>query len=469
MPDGPPSSATSRQLVASQFNCFVPSAFDGIVLMYNSASGAFAAVTASEFEDIAAVFDNPGAASAEETAGLAGAGFLVPADHDEREAVRQSYFEGRAAERRLNLTIAPTVSCNFACSYCFEEHPKRHFSDADLKAVAAHVRENLEPGAPLNVTWFGGEPLAAFRQLAELDADLQDIADDCGSAYTQFMITNGSLLTEKRIAYFASRPGFSGAQVTIDGPADIHDGRRFTSAGKPSFERILENLKAINGRFPISLRINLDRENVNRIPELIDQIIEEGIGGWVSPYFGHVVDYTDECGDLGETMLSREEFAAAEVRLLTLMVRKGLRPGFELPRPHAGSLCVGDAPGGAVISPGGLVFRCWNETALPEGEAYARIGEDGAMAVNGVKEERNRFWKDYDPFTHAECQTCSVQPLCKGGCPWEAEKRPSDGPGHCTPLRYNLPDLLRLIHLRDSIDAIEPDGDARPPLPRQTI
>jgi uncharacterized protein len=467
MHDGQSRAVTGDQLVASQFNCFVPSAFDGIILMYNTASGAFAAVSASEFEDIAALFDNPDSASPDDLAGLVEAGFLVPAGYDEREAVRQSYFEGRAAETGLNLTIAPTVSCNFACSYCFEEHPKRHFSDADLRAVSAYVRDNLEAGAPLNVTWFGGEPLAAFRQLTELDAALQQITDERGSAYTQFMITNGSLLTEKRIAYFASRPGFTGAQVTIDGPADIHDGRRFTSAGKPSFDKILANLKAINGRFPVSLRINLDRENVNRIPELIDLVIAEGLAGYVSPYFGHVVDYTDECGDLGGTMLSREEFAAAEVRLLNLMIRKGLRPGFELPRPHAGSLCVGDAPGGAVISPGGLVFRCWNETALPESEAYARIEENGGVAVNSVKESRDQFWKDYDPFTHAECRTCAVQPLCKGGCPWEAEKRPVDGPGHCTPLRYNLPDMLRLIHLRDSVDEV--GSTDSPPLPRQTV
>lgn len=467
MPDGQTAKGDSGQLAASEFNCFVPAAIDELVLMFNTATGAFAAVSAEEFEAIAAVLDNPASADPGDAGRLAEAGFLVPSGFDERAAIRRRYFEGRAAETGLNLTIAPTVSCNFACSYCFEEHPKRHFSDADLRALTAYVRENLDAGAPLSVTWFGGEPLAAFRQLKAMDAALQTIADEVGSPYTQFMITNGSLLSEERIAYFAGRPGFTGAQVTIDGPADIHDGRRFTSAGKPSFDRIMANLKAIRGRLPISLRINLDRENVNRIPELIDLIVAEDLAGYVSAYFGHVVDYTDECGDLGETMLSREEFAAAEVRLFNLMVRKGVRPGMELPRPQSGSLCVGDAPGGAVISPGGLVFRCWNETALPESEAYARIGEDGALARNGVKEERERFWKEYDPFTHAECASCAVQPLCKGGCPWEADKRPKDGAGHCTPLRYNLPDMLRLIYLRDSIDELAP-VDA-PQTPRQTV
>ncbi|WP_420434168.1 radical SAM protein [Hyphobacterium sp.] len=463
MPDGARTGTEARQLAASQFNVFVPSAFDDIVLMYNTATGAFAAVEADEFEDIAVLLEHPDRGDPADVNRLAESGFLVPAGHDERAAVRDAYFSGRDAETGLNLTIAPTVSCNFACSYCFEEHPKRHLSDEDSAALLAYVADRLEPGAALSVTWFGGEPLAAFKQLRALDSELQRLCDKKGSDFTQFIITNGSLLNEEKIAYFATRPGFTGAQITLDGPADIHNGRRFTSAGKPTFAKILENLKRIDGRFTVSLRINLDRENVNRIPELIDLIIHENLAGFVHPYFGHVVDYTAECGDLETTMLSREEFATAEVRLLTLMIRKGVRPTLGLPRPHAGSLCVADAPGGAVISPGGLVFRCWNETALPEGEAYARLNADGSVATNAVREDRDRFWKSYDPFTHAECQTCEVQPLCKGGCPWEADKRPVDGPGHCTPLRYNLPDILRLAHLRDSIDAIEPGtGSATP-------
>jgi uncharacterized protein len=467
MPDGAASRIDGRQLAASQFNIFVPSAFDGIVLMYNSVSGAFAAVETEEFEGIARLLDQPECGEAEELQRLAEAGFLVAADRDERAKIREGYFETRTSEKGLSLTIAPTVSCNFACSYCFEEHPKRHLSDEDSAALLAYVADRLEPGAPLSVTWFGGEPLAAFKQLRSLDEELQALCDERGSDYTQFIITNGSLLNEEKIAYFASRPGFTGAQITLDGPADIHDGRRFTSAGKPTFGKILDNLKRIDGRITVSLRINLDRENVNRIPELIDLVVKEGLAGFVHPYFGHVVDYTDECGDLGNTMLSRKEFAAAEVQLLNLMIRRGVRPSLDLPRPYAGSLCVADAPGGAVISPGGLVFRCWNETALPEGEAYARLNQDGSLAQNAVREERDRFWKDYDPFTHAECATCDVQPLCKGGCPWEADKRPVDGPGHCTPLRYNLPDVLRLIHLRDSIDAIDPGETAAPP--RQVV
>lgn len=463
----PDSGAPGLALKASEFNIFVPSEFEDVVLIYNTATGAYAPVDVEQFARIAALVDDPRGVDVTKFPELLEAGILVPEDLDERARVKQRYFDSRANETGLNLTIAPTISCNFACSYCFEEHPKRHLSDTDITAMADYVRNELDPGAPLDVTWFGGEPLAAFRQLRELDGALQAVADEKGSTYTQFIITNGSLLTEKKIEYFASRPHFTGAQITLDGPADVHDQRRFSSAGKPTFAKILDNLKAVKGRMDVSLRVNLDRQNVNRIHELIDLILAEDMGHYIHMYFGHVVDYTDECGDLGDTMLSREDFAAAEVRLYNLMIQKGLRPGFGLPQPRAGSLCVADAPGGAVLTPGGLVFRCWNETAWPEADAYGRLSAGGKMEINAVKQERDQFWKDHDPFTHAECETCAVQPLCKGGCPWEAEKRPLDGPGHCTPLRYNLADILRLHHLRDSIDALS--DQASHPRPRQTV
>jgi uncharacterized protein len=462
-------SGVAAALKASEFNHFVPAALDGTVIAYNAFTGAYLPMAQEDFIEFAQAVRRPGEASEEMRAALKAKGFLVEESRDERAELKAAYGESRAAPVGLNLTIAPTVSCNFACSYCFEEHPKRHLSDADIEAMAAHVAGRLKPGEPLNVTWFGGEPLAAFPALEKLDAALQAIADERGSPYTQFIITNGSLLDERKIAYFAGRPGFTGAQITLDGPPEIHDQRRYSSAGKPTFAKILDNLKAVDGRFQVQLRVNLDRTNVEAAPRLIELIGEAGIADWTAIYFGHVVDYTAACGDLNESMLSRRDFAAAEVALFHGMVRLGLRPAMGLPEPDAGSLCVGDAPNGGVLSPGGLFFKCWNETALPEGQAYGRLNADGSMAENATREDRAGFWRDYGPFSHAECSTCSVQPLCKGGCPWEAEKMPEDGPGACTPLRFNLAERLQLHHLVQSIDAAGRTPRADTPGPKQVV
>ena len=465
--------STARETVyaVSQFNVFVPTLNEDAILCFNTFSGAFLPVCVEDFEALGgaiAQVEDEGHLDGTESAIIAllvENGFLIPQGFDERAALKQRYFDGRRDEAGLNLTIAPTVSCNFACSYCFEEHPKRHMSEADIEAIAGHVETALQPGEPLSVTWFGGEPLAQFKTLKAIDARLETICRAKGSRYSQSIITNGSLLSEDKIAYFAGREGFSSAQITLDGPADIHDQRRTTSAGGGTFEKILDNIKAVDGRFFISLRVNLDRRNVLRTTELIDLIAEHGLGHYVGPYFGHVTDYNDSVDGLSDHCLSRSEFAEAEIKLGFYMIQRGLKPALGLPQPSAHSLCVADAPGGAVLSPGGLVFSCWNETAFPEQAASGSLGDNGLerSAQQSKKAER---WKAYDPFTHAECQSCKVQPLCQGGCLWEAEKAPKDGPGPCSPLRNNLADRLRLHHLCASIDAT---AGVTPDRPRQVV
>jgi len=455
----------------SQFNVFVPSMGEDTALCFNTFSGAFLPVALVDFEAIGqaiACLEDGGDVTAIAPAVLAllvENGFLVPTGFDERAALKQRYFDGRRDEAGLNLTIAPTVSCNFACSYCFEEHPKRHMNEADVEAIATHVETALRPGEPLGVIWFGGEPLAQFKTLKAIDARLDALCQAKGSSYSQSIITNGSLLSEDKIAYFANRPGFTSAQITLDGPAEIHDQRRTTSAGGGTFAKILDNIKAVDGRFFVSLRVNLDRRNVLRTTELIDLIVEQELGHFVSPYFGHVTDYNDSVEGLSDHCLSRAEFAEAEIKLGFYMIQRGLKPALGLPQPSAHSLCVADSPGGAVLSPGGLVFSCWNETAFPEQAASGSLGPDGLVRTEAQAKKAER-WKQYDPFSHADCQSCKVQPLCQGGCPWEAEKAPKDGPGHCSPLRNNLPDRLRLHHLCASIDAT---ADLAPDRPRQVV
>ena len=61
-------------------------------------------------------------------------------------------------------------------------------------------------------------------------------------------------------------------------------------------------------------------------------------------------------------------------------------------------------------------------------------------------------WEDFDPFTHEPCQTCRVRPLCRGGCPWEARKKPAFDTGHCSTHRFVIEEELRLYHLQSVME-----------------
>ncbi|MCA9635071.1 MAG: hypothetical protein KC420_03445 [Myxococcales bacterium] len=146
----------------SEFNLLCPSFVDGVYLAYNTLSGAFLTLDAADFELTALILE--AVAAGDPITGfeprlvvaLRRGGFLVNAAVDERAEVRRRYREGRARTRGVSLTIAPTLSCNFACTYCFQEHPKRHMGEAEIDRIVRHVEANLEPETALSITWFGG-------------------------------------------------------------------------------------------------------------------------------------------------------------------------------------------------------------------------------------------------------------------------------------------------------------------------
>jgi hypothetical protein len=67
--------------------------------------------------------------------GFVQGGYVVNADADEREALRASYDKVRNNDGHMMLTIAPTLSCNFGCHYCFQG------LDKPLTKMTPKVRE----------------------------------------------------------------------------------------------------------------------------------------------------------------------------------------------------------------------------------------------------------------------------------------------------------------------------------------
>ncbi|MBL4692413.1 MAG: 4Fe-4S cluster-binding domain-containing protein [Magnetovibrio sp.] len=441
----------------SHFNVFVDSFFEACTIAFNTRTGAFRALDEKAYADFLNLIEQaqtdklpntPGASSFIDE--LYQDGFFVADDLNERRLFQDKYKESQAKGRGLALTIAPTVNCNFGCTYCFQDHQNRQMSDQDQWAVVRHVEENLEENSSLSITWFGGEPLLAFSKVESLAQTLLEIAEARQCSFHQTMITNGYLLNKKRAQALANFKNLAYIQITLDGPAEHHDQRRVTvGKGKPTFKKILDNVCDAASQIPITLRVNIDKSNVDGLETLVDEIVGRGLVDKVHLYLGHTLPYTETCADVEQTALSREQFAVIEARFKLYMIQRGFRNVVALPRPNLGNLCIADLPNGRVISPGGAVFKCWNETTLPKAEATAFLGSDGV--AKSSNNDRDKQWQSFDPFAHTPCQSCNVQPLCKGGCPWEALKNTTSEPGHCTPLRWSLPDILRLYHLETTV------------------
>src|SRR6185369_11165105 len=86
------------------------------------------------------------------------------------------------------------------------------------------------------------------------------------------MTTNGYLLTRDVFDRLVAL-GITQYQITFDGPREWHDRKRVRANGGATFDRIWRNLLATRdraGEFEIVVRLHVDRENQDAIPEFID-------------------------------------------------------------------------------------------------------------------------------------------------------------------------------------------------------
>jgi uncharacterized protein len=435
---------------SSLYNHITPSYFDGSLILYNSFTGAFATLPETELDHISNLLDQPSNEPSELNQLLVNGGFIIPEDFDEQQAVESRYAEKDLNKHAISLTIAPTINCNLRCTYCYQTHPKKRMDENNIQAIKHYIQERIDKATAISITWFGGEPLLALPVIKELNAYFQRQADSHNIPFRQSLITNATMLHGAILDYWITQNTLKYLQITLDGMPEDHDMRRIMVGDKPTFNVILDNAIRASNYFPITLRINIDKNNVDGLDRLLDALEAAGINDNISLYLGHIQAYTDVCNDIDDISLSKAEFAAAEILFYSSLIERGIRPHLSLPKPYAGNICVADHPQGAVFAPEGKIFKCWNETAQSTELASGSLYQE---AKHSEQHKHNlSTWQTYDPFAHEECKTCLVKPLCKGGCPWEARKKPTQGPGDCSSLRYNLSEYLQLFHLMKRID-----------------
>ena len=139
--------------------------------------------------------------------------------------------------------------------------------------------------ANLYITWYGGEPRLEVDLIKEITQQLkQAVKPDCH--YEATIVTNGFLLTPS-IAQTLKQCGIKSAQITIDGSKADHDSRRIPPNGKPTFEKILDNISLVSDILNITIRINADKTNMLNASELFSHLekrsLKEKVKFYISP------------------------------------------------------------------------------------------------------------------------------------------------------------------------------------------
>ncbi len=411
---------------------------DGSARLYNTLHLSSADLDAAA----AALLATPDELPSDALAILAGLGMVVADDLDELAVVQQRQAEERFGRARLELTIAPSLSCNLRCVYCpeIDKRPETMTAadEAELVRFVAARLDSSPETRELQVTWFGGEPLTHPDVVLRLSHRFLKLCWMRGIAYRATMFTNGSLLNAELAARLAAA-FVREIRITLDGPRDLHDLQRPTAGGHGSYDAALRGVEAARGLLDVAIGISVCKPNVRRIPELLDELARRGLHD-VPVFFVKIVDYDNSAGGStpktgGAMSLSGEHYAAHEVKLLKHGRALGLRVFAAVSDEPVPCAAVRDNH--FVVEPKGRMRRC-----------YAELSDDatvtGTMSGGSFQAgPTDSIWQT-SRLGDDECEQCPYLPICHGGCP----KLRFDGADKhrdiCTHRRFNLPELLEL-------------------------
>lgn len=335
-----------------------------------------------------------------------------------------------------SLVLNVANKCNLHCTYCYEPEGAKYGSspvqmdwDTARQSIdflfqkAGHNRE-------VNVIFFGGEALLNFKLMREVVAYAEEQGREHDKKVDFSLTTNGTLLTDEIIDFFQAHR--FGLTVSMDGPQELHDKRRFflTTRGdkKGSYEQIVLRLKRLMARYtarPVVARVTVTKGTVEvmRIYEHLTSL------GFFEVGFSPVTakngeDYGLEPADLRQVLAGFKELGA-------LYVERALQnqyTGFSnlstmLTDVHLGTnklFPCGAGLGLLDVDGNGDVYLCHRFPGTEEHQ-YGNVKE--GLAYDRLNEFINSAHVENKPV----CQTCWIRGLCGGGCYHEAYTQFGDG------------------------------------------
>lgn len=431
----------------SVYNFFI-STGDGRRLAFNSFSNSLAQVSEGKYKLISDILSNPCDLSfyTDEMKGLRDdlikGSFLVEDDFDEIGYLKMRNKMGRFSGDYLGLTIAPTLACNFQCSYCFEEKNQLSMDEATENALVHFVEHRIEKVKELSVSWFGGEPTLKMDVIERLTDAFEKMCEAYKVRFPERgIITNGYLLN-REMALRLKALKITSVQITLDGPPEIHDQRRPLFGGQGTFKRILNNILESGDIIRIHIRVNVDRQNASFIQSLLDLLNNPEWSGKISVYFGQVRSNTAACADMSSVCFNNEEHSRWVAEILKKPKNRSI-VHVRYPSAQHFGFCTADRINGLVIAPNGSIFKCWCELGSDEKKSVGNIFDSSATSyqLNNLAGYLN--WNHFD---NPDCLACKLLPVCSGGCPYNAMHSPEKK--DCSEFKYNLEEMLLLNYAK---------------------
>jgi uncharacterized protein len=320
----------------------------------------------------------------------------------------------------IQLFFVPNYSCNFACSYCYQDEyapSKGALNNKIIDSFFAYIQKEFA-GKRKYITVFGGEPLLNSPVQKEI---ISYLITQANAAKTDIcFVTNGYTLAG--YIDILKQGHIREIQITLDGTAKIHNSRRFLKGGAGTFDKITEGVDAcIANNLTVNLRMVIDRQNIENLSDLAQFAIDKG---WTSsPLFKTQIGRNYElhhCQSAADKLFSRVSlyeklFALTnkhphilEFYKPAYSITKFLSENGSLPDPLFDSCPACKTEWAFDYT--GHIYPCTATVGKADeslGTFYPEIKKHDEL-VN--------HWEMRDITSIPECKECSVQLACGGGC-----------------------------------------------------
>ncbi len=350
---------------------------------------------------------------------LSALGLIVPSTLDEYETERIEFQRRLRSHDTLKVIIAPTMGCNLRCTYCFQQNlQKTKILDPAIQAGIVDLVRRLVPDVRLLIVqWFGGEPLLAWQQIREMTSAFQQICRDYDADYYAEMLTNGTLLTEDKIAEF-DRLAIRAIQIPLDGSVATYAERK-----QVQFERALRfhefiarNLQSIVDQTgSVTIRVNIDRDNPDGGKEVVrliragnctDQRVDFRLG-FLNTSRGILDCIPHDC-------FSPMEFSEVENEFRRFLAAQGYRVYGQPERRQYP--CSAPTSNSFTVDPKGGIGKCVPSIGTA-GSCFAQIYPGDVDRTLAEMSRADVPYSNFDPFLRGPCSGCSLLPACLGSCP----------------------------------------------------
>jgi uncharacterized protein len=204
-------------------------------------------------------------------------GALKPVDLEIVDMCSSRYDPCKYRDQIGHLQLTVSEQCNLRCEYCSYTrgrpgsrlHRDVYMSRETALAAADYFLDRCSATKSPAISFYGGEPLLNFPVIEAVTARVRSHPE--GHRIDLTVDTNGLAIDEK-IAEFLVREGFE-VQLSLDGPAHLHDRYRKTLAGGGSHARTiagLQRLLAVDRDFHRKVSFNV----VLAPPYAVEEVVE---------------------------------------------------------------------------------------------------------------------------------------------------------------------------------------------------